>query len=339
QFEQQDCGHKEDVGVVCSEHKLLRLSEGCSGHTEVYYNGSWGSVCFNQMEKTTVAVICRQLGCGHKGTVDETISRLSPDPKWLDNVVCQDYESSLWQCPSSPWGQNQCTETEVADIRCSGNLPLRLTGGSDPCSGRVEVYHKGFWGTVCDDSWDLQDAMVVCRQLDCGAALRAEKGSRFERGNGPIWLDEVNCRGSELYLWHCSYSPQQSSCSHKQDAGVTCAALHRGSNFGQSDGSIWSKYFQCEGHESFLHECLTSDRREQNRTHEVQLNCQDFLRLVGGADCCSGRLEVKFNQSWATVPSGLNTSGVKVMGPSCMSVSPQVDQCRAVDMEMWGSPV
>ncbi|XP_029109969.1 scavenger receptor cysteine-rich type 1 protein M130-like [Scleropages formosus] len=219
QFEQQDCGHKEDVGVVCSEHKLLRLSEGCSGHTEVYYNGSWGSVCFNQMEKTTAAVICRQLGCGDKGTVDETISRLSPDPKWLDNVVCQDYESSLWQCPSSPWGQNQCTETEVADIRCSvaenknisdffncsisstesscySNLPLRLTGGSDPCSGRVEVYHKGFWGTVCDDSWDLQDAMVVCRQLDCGAALRAEKGSRFERGNGPIWLDEVNCRGS-----------------------------------------------------------------------------------------------------------------------------------------------
>ena len=107
-----------------------------------------------------------------------------------------------------------------------GEGQVRLVGGSGPLEGRVEVNHNGFWGTVCGDSnWDLQDAMVVCRQLGYGTAVSALGRGVFGRGSGPIWYDDVRCSGHEANLTQCGHRGLGvHSCGHQDDAGVICAS-------------------------------------------------------------------------------------------------------------------
>lgn len=100
---------------------------------------------------------------------------------------------------------------------------IRAVGGKDGCSGRVEVWHRGSWGTVCDDSWDMQDAEVACRQLGCGPAVSALAEAAFGEGTGPIWLEQVECRGTEPSLQACwARTGDGGACRHKEDAAVNC---------------------------------------------------------------------------------------------------------------------
>ncbi|XP_072705151.1 LOW QUALITY PROTEIN: antigen WC1.1-like [Ciconia boyciana] len=245
--------HKEDAGVICSEFVALSLqnSDGCSRRLQVFYNGTWGSICSNSMTLDTVSLACKELGCGDGGSLEThlTYGRVS-GPAWLDNVQCGEKTSSFWQCPSTPWDPQSCEDLrEEIHITCNGARPeispeplapcpnstsctdrekIRAVGGEDGCSGRVEVWHRGSWGTVCDDSWDMRAAEVACRQLGCGPAVSALNEAAFGMGQGPIWLEQVECRGTEPSLQDCWARPGDGgACRHKEDAAVRCSATPR----------------------------------------------------------------------------------------------------------------
>uniref|UniRef100_A0A8B9ZFS5 SRCR domain-containing protein n=1 Tax=Anas platyrhynchos TaxID=8839 RepID=A0A8B9ZFS5_ANAPL len=223
---QHSCGHKEDAGVICSEFMALRLenNDGCSGRLQVFYNGTWGSVCSNSMTTETVSLVCKELGCGNEGDLetDSNYAKLS-GTAWLDH------------CPSASWHPQSCTDSrDEANITCNAvPMPreisaspdrekIRAVGGKDGCSGRVEIWHHGTWGTLCDNAWDMRDAEVVCRQLGCGPAVYALGQAAAGEGTGPMWLME--CRGTELSLQDCWAQPGDSAaCQHKADAAVHCS--------------------------------------------------------------------------------------------------------------------
>ena len=115
---------------------------------------------------------------------------------------------------------------ECAHCKCvvfATDPDIRLVGGSGPHEGRVEVYHSGTWGTVCDDDWDLQDATSVCRELGYIKATAAVRPARFGSGSGPILFSEVACVGDESTITECDHhSTGGHNCSHKEDVGVVC---------------------------------------------------------------------------------------------------------------------
>ena len=57
---------------------------------------------------------------------------------------------------------------------CATNS-LRLVGGTNALTGRLEICNNNVWGTICDDSFGANDALVACRQLGY-AGMSFQKG-------------------------------------------------------------------------------------------------------------------------------------------------------------------
>ncbi|KAM9380263.1 macrophage receptor MARCO [Phaethornis superciliosus] len=86
--------------------------------------------------------------------------------------------------------------------------------------GRVEILYQGVWGTICDDGWNIAEATVVCRMLGYSHSVAAFTA---KAGTGKIWLDDVNCSGSEESIFDCQKPAWGvNNCSHSEDAGVEC---------------------------------------------------------------------------------------------------------------------
>ncbi|XP_061602330.1 deleted in malignant brain tumors 1 protein-like [Cololabis saira] len=239
-FGEHDCDHSEDAGIVCSETlKLINGTDSCSGRVEVFHNGHWGKICNNNWGLAEATLVCKELSCG---TPKRSIQVFGYGDSGVRGYIsrCSGNVSSIAQCGFEE-SMGRC---DGASVACTGTPPIRLINGTDRCSGRVEILHDGMWGTVCDDDWDIRDAQVVCKSMDCGTAQTAKSAAFFGQGQGDIWLDDVNCVGNETSLLHCRRpSFGENNCGHGEDAGVICSAnirLINGTN-------------QCSGRVEFHH--------------------------------------------------------------------------------------
>ncbi|MCJ8742905.1 hypothetical protein PDJAM_G00087560 [Pangasius djambal] len=226
------CNHEGDAGVICSRSSVafhegrVRLSGGseCQGEVEIYFRQDWRRVLLDSWSLSEASVLCRQLGCGSELNYRSSPFTTGHKHMCVTGFSCSGSEAHLGNCSSAQ--PVNCSSGEQLYITCSGPRSIRLVGSGGNCAGRLEVFHSGSWGTVCDDSWDIEDAQVVCRQLQCGEALRTHIPAWFGPGTGSIWLNEVECEGNETSLWNCRFQLcEEGECGHQEDVGVVCSAF------------------------------------------------------------------------------------------------------------------
>ncbi|XP_051049911.1 T-cell differentiation antigen CD6 isoform X2 [Phodopus roborovskii] len=231
-------GSTTNVPLDSEEQMGVRLVNGtsrCSGSVEVLLRASWEPAYVVHRDRLTTQAVCEALGCG---ALEKATYLMPPTSELLPRATSGNTSSAgntTWaraptvRCNGAHWQLCKIEDYEyISDRRlvwviCAENQAVRLVDGGSRCAGRVEMLEHGEWGTVCDDTWDLKDSNVVCKQLRCGWAVQALGGLHFTQGRGPIHRDQVNCTGNETYLWDCLGLPGERYCGHKEDAGVVCS--------------------------------------------------------------------------------------------------------------------
>ncbi|XP_045212294.2 uncharacterized protein LOC123563518 [Mercenaria mercenaria] len=208
-----------------------------SGRVELVRNGLRGTICDDSWDNNDAAVVCRMVGYRYGEAVSGGTYGEGTGAIWLDDVECIGTEMSLSNCRMSNWGVTDCSHSEDAGVICSntppqtetpqipgGSVKIYLEDGLVEGEGRVEVDNNGERGTVCDDSWDDNDATVVCKMLGYSFGI-----ARVEAYYGPgsdrlkVMLDDVECLGTETSLLACRHAGWgTSNCAHGEDAGVKC---------------------------------------------------------------------------------------------------------------------
>ncbi|XP_036974113.1 scavenger receptor cysteine-rich type 1 protein M130-like [Acanthopagrus latus] len=114
----------------------------------------------------------------------------------------------------------------------------------------------------------------------------------------------------------------------QQDAEVVCRELGcgapsvlQGALYGEVEAPMWTREFQCGGHESALLDCRTSgsDRNTCSPSKAVGLTCSepDIFRLLGGSSRCAGELELKQQGVWRKVDEAMLQWNLKTADAAC----------------------
>ncbi|KAL7828077.1 hypothetical protein AOLI_G00312290 [Acnodon oligacanthus] len=149
-------------------------------------------------------------------------------------VTCPDLPMVLI-CALEEW---RCFEESPGSSLAFHEGRVRLSGGME-CEGEVEVYFRQDWRRVLLDSWSESEASVVCRQLGCGSVFSFSRSSTSSPEHSDMCVTGFNCSGSEAHLGNCS-SAQAVNCSSREQLSITCSG-----KFNSAHSSIRLEHTDC----------------------------------------------------------------------------------------------
>uniref|UniRef100_K1PRQ0 Deleted in malignant brain tumors 1 protein n=1 Tax=Magallana gigas TaxID=29159 RepID=K1PRQ0_MAGGI len=213
--------------------KDIRLQGGShplEGRVEVKVQGQWRTICDEHWDDLDATIVCRMLT---EYPIDQNVTGIAYKSAFfgrgtgrvaMSRVNCNGSEVSLLTCPADMTGGVNCDHSRDAGVSCSVNNHAVLVGTSST-TGTVNIVQGTQWYSVCDHSWTLEDARVLCRSMGYwSSSPTVYVDAWFGQSNGTSLNIEPDCKGSELNLAFCRLKNEwgNQSCSHSDDAGVSC---------------------------------------------------------------------------------------------------------------------
>ena len=232
----ENCDHAEDAGVVCqgpsSTQDCLSVSD-CDPKNGSFLDSKNGcgkcsincATCSGNSENCTSCLpgtFLNNTGNVTSNCVTFCLERYFSDPVTRSCMPCDKecYNCDVRRDNCTSCGANKFLRQSKCVQKCQDNEmtlqgvdDIRLVGANSSVEGRVEVFHDGEWGTVCDDSFDLNDAHVICRQLKLGKGVEARSRAKYGQGTGKILIDDLQCTGTERNVKDCKMRAGKYACA------------------------------------------------------------------------------------------------------------------------------
>ncbi|XP_036001861.1 scavenger receptor cysteine-rich type 1 protein M130 [Fundulus heteroclitus] len=310
----------------------------CSGRLEVksdMLNQSWTSVNQDGFDQKDAELVCRELGCGPLSVLQ---GKPYIDAGASLSLKCRGSEAALSDCPSSVWKNSgkvvslSCSESKDVRLvggssRCAGTLQMKF-------KGEWKLVYKNSWtlkfaGEVCKQL-DCGSPLSITRRMMTSEKVLWE----LRNCDGPSlkscvqgivhseYFNEMTCSDSVRLvngINHCSgrlevkphelWSLVCEDGFNHQDAEVLCREIGCGPalvvdrrRYGEMYTLILKKEIPCGVNESSLLNCGRPWLRKStcpSNSKSIWLTCSDpEVRFVGGANRCTGNLEIKQFGRW-----------------------------------------
>ncbi|WAR22473.1 DMBT1-like protein [Mya arenaria] len=302
----------------------IRLVDGVGiydGRVEVLYNGTWGTICYNNYRTQNTRVICRMLGASR---YTESAHAGGIGPIHIENLYCGGNEINLTACVYDD--RDECSHSNDLGVTCClSNIPLnvtgvRLTNGTSKYDGRVEIQENyDYWGTFISNSVPTMLRMrtserrrrsnILDKRNHCNGPTLNISSVRLVDGDG-IYEGRVEIEVNGTYGTICD------SLFDLDDAEVICKTYNRsfgaayyftGARFGKGSGPIHIDRLFCGKLDTSLFQCPYHSIGFCDHSRDVSLVCngrplniQD-VRLFGGQSEMEGRVEIKSMDIWGTI--------------------------------------